>query len=138
MKESNNQTRKIQERLGFRIGDRGTQSSRTIMLAELRLLLDALPPDAPKTEYFEAVIQNNILGKRTVSTREYSARRLSELYGAQNAQGRGYGQRQGALGQFQIADGWGIRRETEVFPPALVVQELPGKGRQFGGLKPEF
>jgi len=75
------QGRKIQERLGFRIGDRGTHSSRTIMLAELRLLLNTLPPDAPKRAHFDAIIRDNILGKRTVSTREYSARRLSEMYG---------------------------------------------------------
>ncbi|MGD0971238.1 MAG: hypothetical protein ABSA04_07555 [Desulfobaccales bacterium] len=75
------QNRKIQERLGFRIGDRGTHSSRTIMLAELRLLLDSLPQDGQKSDYLDAVTRNNILGKRTVSTRKYSAKRLSELYG---------------------------------------------------------
>lgn len=81
MDRKTDQSRKIQERLGFRIGDRGTHSSRTIMLAELRILIDALPPDAPKSDYLDAVISNNILGKRTVSTRGYSAKRLSELYG---------------------------------------------------------
>lgn len=71
----------IQQSLGFRFGDRGTHSSRTIMLAELRLLLGALPADTPKNDYFAAIIRENILGKRTVSTREYSAKRLSEMYG---------------------------------------------------------
>lgn len=51
------------------------------MLAELRLLLGALPADTPKNDYFAAIIRENILGKRTVSTREYSAKRLSEMYG---------------------------------------------------------
>lgn len=71
----------IRSRLGFRDGDRGTHSSRTIMLSELSFLLDTLPSDAPKSAYFKAIIKDNILGKRTVSTREYSARRLSEMYG---------------------------------------------------------
>lgn len=81
MDRKTDQSRKIQERLGFRIGDRGTHSSRTIMLAELRLLLDALPADTPKIDYLDAIIKDNILGKRTVSTRKYSAGRLSEMYG---------------------------------------------------------
>ena len=71
----------IRSRLGFRDGDRGTHTSRTIMLAELRSLLDVIPPEAPKTAYLDAVIRDNILGKRTVATRKYSANRLSEMYG---------------------------------------------------------
>jgi len=36
----------VRSRLGFRDGDRGTHSSRTLMLRELELLLDATPAGA--------------------------------------------------------------------------------------------
>jgi hypothetical protein len=67
--------------LGFRDGDKGTHTSRTIMSAELRLLLDYVPTDANKETYKRAVVDDNILGKHTVATRKLSFQRLSELYG---------------------------------------------------------
>lgn len=66
---------------GFREGDRGTHTSRTIMLAELRILLDHNPPTAAKSDYWRTIVEDNVLGKRTGSTRRLSAQRLSELYG---------------------------------------------------------
>lgn len=68
-------------RLGFRDGDRGTHTSRTIMSAELRLLLDSLSPNASRADYRRAVIEDNVLGKRTGATRKLSFQRMSELYG---------------------------------------------------------
>lgn len=50
------------------------------MLDDLSVLLGALPPDAPKGAYREAVVEENVLGKRTASTRAYGFRRLAELY----------------------------------------------------------
>ena len=67
--------------LGFRDSDRGTHSSRTIMLAELRLLFDMNAPESSKNDYRHSVIETNVLGKRTGSTRKLSMQRLSELYG---------------------------------------------------------
>ena len=67
--------------LGFRDGDRGTHTSRTIMSTELGLLLDHLLPDAGREDYRRAVIEDNVLGKRTGATRKLSFQRLSELYG---------------------------------------------------------
>lgn len=67
-------------RFGFRSGAKGTHSSRTIMLADLRSLLDAVPRDASKEDCRKAIVVDNVLGKRTVSTRRSSAQRLSELY----------------------------------------------------------
>ena len=58
----------------------GVQTSRTIMLAELRLLLAACSPDSDLEAYRSAVIDDNLLGKRTLSTRLASFRRLRELY----------------------------------------------------------
>jgi len=67
--------------LGFRTGERGTHTSRTIMLAELRALLSAVPDQARRETYLHAVIEENVLGKRTGATRKLTAQRLSELYG---------------------------------------------------------
>ncbi|MDP9363683.1 MAG: hypothetical protein M3Q10_05565 [Chloroflexota bacterium] len=58
----------------------GTHGSRTVMLSELRLLLEACPPDAGYADYRSAVVEENVLGKRTVTTRKESVRRLRELY----------------------------------------------------------
>jgi len=67
--------------LGFRQGERGTQTSRTIMLAELRLLFAANPAEATRDTYRQSIIEGNVLGKRTASTRMLSAKRLGEMYG---------------------------------------------------------
>ena len=66
---------------GFRSGDRGTHTSRTIMLDELSLLLDAVPGEATHKDYADAVIEDNCLGKRTAANRRLSVQRLTELYG---------------------------------------------------------
>lgn len=71
----------FRERFGFRDGDRGTHTTRTLMLAELRLLLDGNPVAATKSDYRTSIINNNILGKPTQSTRQETAQRLSQLYG---------------------------------------------------------
>lgn len=65
---------------GFRSGARGTHSSRTIMLAELRLLLASKPATASKADYRAAIIEDNALGKKTVTTRRLTAKRMGELY----------------------------------------------------------
>ena len=66
---------------GFRAGQRGTHTSRTIMLDELTHLLDAVPSDAFRGDCAEAVVAGNCLGKRTAATRKASFQRLTELYG---------------------------------------------------------
>ena len=68
-------------RLGFRDGDRGTHSSRTLMLSELELLLDATPPTAVIADYRRAVVERNVLGKKTNTNREHTVRKLKALYG---------------------------------------------------------
>lgn len=57
-----------------------THASRTMMLAELELLLAAVPTDAPSEAYEEAIVNDNVLLKRTLSTRKKSFRHLRELY----------------------------------------------------------
>ena len=66
---------------GFANGPGGAHTSRTMMLAELELLLAACPPDATYQDYQTAILDDNVLLKRTASTRRESLRRLRELYG---------------------------------------------------------
>jgi hypothetical protein len=68
-------------KIGFRFGDKGTHTSRTIMLEELGSVFKACPPDAKKNTYVEAILDHNCLAKRTVATRKLSLQRLRELYG---------------------------------------------------------
>ena len=68
-------------RAGFRIGDKGTHTSRTIMFKELDLLFEDQEQGAPREVYVSAIIDKNCLGKQTVSTRKLTCQRLSELYG---------------------------------------------------------
>lgn len=49
-------------------------------LEDLARLLDALPPDAEFSDYQQAVVEENLLGKSTESNRRGSLRRLRELY----------------------------------------------------------
>lgn len=68
------------KRWGFRFGDKGTHTSRTIMLDELGHLLSTVPGDVGREAYARAVIEDNCLAKRTSATRKLSLQRLSELY----------------------------------------------------------
>ncbi len=67
-------------RFSFRFGDKGTQSSRTIMLGELLSLFDAVPGNKERLDYENAVLEDNCLSKQTLSTRKLSLQRLRELY----------------------------------------------------------
>ncbi len=66
--------------MGFRLGDKGTQTSRTIMLEELHQLLAVVPGRVEAAAYETAVLDDNCLGKRTAATRTLTIQRLSELY----------------------------------------------------------
>lgn len=68
------------EPVGFRFGQRGTHTSRTIMLDELTGLLRSATPQAKRSDYRELIVNHNCLGKRTTATRRISDQRLSELY----------------------------------------------------------
>lgn len=65
---------------GFRRGAVGTHTSRTIMLAELSALFDAVPATASTADVAGAIKASNILGKSTTSTRRLTNQRLTELY----------------------------------------------------------
>jgi hypothetical protein len=66
--------------LGFRWGPKGTHTSRTIMLDELRAVLVSCQLNAKRDDYLSAIHEDNCLGKRTLATRKLSSQRLSELY----------------------------------------------------------
>ncbi len=66
---------------GFRFGDRGTHTSRTMMLAELSDLLAAVPAEADRAAYAAAIVTDNALGKPTTATRRLTNQRMGELYG---------------------------------------------------------
>lgn len=51
------------------------------MLSELTELIKFTPAAAGAAAYRAAIIDDNLLGKRTVATRKLTAQRLSELYG---------------------------------------------------------
>ena len=65
---------------GFYTGKWGTLTSRTIMLEDLSLLLEIIPPDAKRIAYANAILDDNCLGKPTVATRKESFRHLNHLY----------------------------------------------------------
>jgi hypothetical protein len=67
--------------LGFRIAQSGPHTSKTLMLQELETLFEALPANAPATAYRAAIVEENVLGKRTASTRKETATRLKALHG---------------------------------------------------------
>ena len=68
-------------RLGFRDGEKGVHSSRTMMLSELKAVLAATAPDAEMAEFRRVVVEENLLGKRSATTREHTVRKLKALYG---------------------------------------------------------
>jgi len=51
-----------------------------MMLSELELLLQNVPAGADPTTYRESILNQNVLGKATGSTRQKSLRHLKELY----------------------------------------------------------
>lgn len=76
-----NEPRIKAEEVGFRFGDKGTHTSRTMMLAELGAVLDVTGETAERDDYTSAIIDGNCLSKATAATRGLSSQRLSELYG---------------------------------------------------------
>ena len=67
-------------RFGFKFGKNGTHSSRTMMLAELKMLFSATPVSASLKQYQNDIITYNCLNKSTESTRKLTYRHLKDLY----------------------------------------------------------
>jgi len=66
--------------VGLRVGDKGTHTSRTMMLDELKQVLAAASANADRADYARAIIEDNCLGKPTVASRRLSNQRIGELY----------------------------------------------------------
>src|ERR1700680_4587498 len=73
------------EAFGLKFSAGGPHISRTMMLMELGAVLANVPQGSDPADYNEAIIQRNVLGKTTDSTRRESLRRLRELYGLDEA-----------------------------------------------------
>lgn len=59
----------------------GPSTSQTIMVSSLRTLLELTPHDAAEADFKAAVMDDNVLGKDTVSGREWAFRQLRRFYG---------------------------------------------------------
>jgi hypothetical protein len=68
-------------------GDRsgGPSTSQTIMVESLDALIELLPPTASADAYRAAVIDDNLLGKRTAGAREWAFRQLRRFYALDTA-----------------------------------------------------
>jgi len=69
------------ETFGFKVSEGGAHISRTIMLKEIIRLLASSDDGANLEDYNRAVVERNVLGKATESTRQKTFRHLRELYG---------------------------------------------------------
>lgn len=68
------------EAFGFKVSEGGAHTSRTIMLKEITRLLASADKRAGTEDYRRLVLSDNVLGKRTQTTRQETVRRLRELY----------------------------------------------------------
>jgi hypothetical protein len=73
------------EVFGLKFSPGGAHISRTMMLTELSAVLMNLPQGSGTADYRDAIVDRNILGKTTDSTRQKSLRHLRELYGFDEA-----------------------------------------------------
>jgi hypothetical protein len=69
------------EQLGFRDGNRGAHSSRTMMLYELTQTLAATHQEATRETFRTHIVAENLIGKRTESNRVRADGYLHQLYG---------------------------------------------------------
>lgn len=68
-------------RFGFRFGKSSTHTARTMMLEDLKCLLARVSQsDSSNRDFYQAVVDENCLGKRSVKTRELTIKHLIELY----------------------------------------------------------
>lgn len=68
------------ERFGFKLTDGGAHASRTMMLGDVTRLIATRDAKANIEDYSRAVVEENVLGKATKTTRLETLRRLRELY----------------------------------------------------------
>lgn len=59
---------------------RSAITSQSIGVYELGVLLDAVPADAPEEDYEHAIVEDNVLGLETATSREWRFKTLRRLY----------------------------------------------------------
>ena len=67
-------------RFGFKFGRGGAHAARTMMLPELRRLLEVAGDGATRADYRTAVVDHNALDKPTLKARKLSFEHLCDLY----------------------------------------------------------
>lgn len=67
--------------LGFRDGQKGTHSARTLMLAEFSALMEHAEPQTSLDDYRRLIVDENVLAKPTSTTRNRTFRIIKPLYG---------------------------------------------------------
>lgn len=70
----------ILSKFGFGFGRNSVHASRTIMMEELVLLLEAVPNPSSIKQFINVIEEDNCLGKRSAKTRTLTSRHLIELY----------------------------------------------------------
>jgi len=68
------------ESFGFKFSAGGSHISRTMMLRELEAILAGVPAGSDASDYRDAILHSNVLGKTTDSTRKKTLRHMRELY----------------------------------------------------------
>lgn len=74
-------TSEAQQKIGFKFGQNGAHSARTMMLNELTHLFDGLPVEARPEQYKDDIELANVLHKPTSKSRTLTWRHLIDLYG---------------------------------------------------------
>ncbi len=69
------------EKFGYKFGQSGAHSARSMMLAELRLLFQSTGPEATRKQYQTDICDYNLLDKPTVKSRNLTYRHMLDLYG---------------------------------------------------------
>ena len=68
-------------KFGYKFGQSGAHSARSMMLAELQALFQSSAPDAIQDLYQSDICEYNLLDKPTVKSRKLTYRHLVDLYG---------------------------------------------------------
>jgi hypothetical protein len=74
-------TERSLEKFGFKFGQSGAHSARSMMLVELQALFRSTSPDAGREQLQADICDYNLLDKPTVKSRKLTYRHLVDLYG---------------------------------------------------------
>jgi hypothetical protein len=67
-------------KFGYKFGRGGAHAARTMMISELSVLFSLIPASATRTEYVDAIVEDNLLNKLSKKSRLLTARHLIDLY----------------------------------------------------------